>query len=30
MINLDHIGPDWELAEAHSKATYPGKLNGDF
>lgn len=30
MINLDHIGPDWELAEAHSKATYPGKLDADF
>ncbi len=25
MIDLDQLRPDWNLAEAHSKATKPGK-----
>lgn len=25
MIDLDQLDPDWNLAEAHSKSTKPGK-----
>lgn len=29
MIDLDRLEPDWDLAEAHSKATLPGRLEAN-
>ncbi len=29
MIDLDQIGPDWELAKVHAKSTVAGRAPGD-